>query len=201
MDFTEKDFSRCRFNPLLRDFKQKYPHLFEIIPSEYEGDRETLLKYICLMYDPHSPLISYTADIETRKRVAAQYAGFNLNEEQLKSLFDLEDVSVIDTIDLFLRRHIHERLAYMVFANEQTFYEYGKRLLIPVKWDEASGILKKEKEKDILSAITIKSKLSEDMSAINERLEADEKKLYGEDPQLLKAVMKRKFTPEAYAQK
>ena len=195
MTFNEKDFSGCKHNPLVKDFRAKYAELFNIVPISYEGDKEKLLKYICLMYDPKSPLIPDTASIDTRKRIAAQYAGYKLDEVALAPIFDLSSKIVVDVIDIFLKEHINERLAYMIFGNEQTFFEYGKRLLQPVKWDDDA------KEKDLLSAITIKTKLSEDMAAINTRIESDYRKLYQDDSQLQKAVTKKKFTPEAYASK
>jgi hypothetical protein len=145
------------------------------------------------MYDPKSPLITDTASIDTRKRAAAQLAGFKMDEKQLELLFELKDEVVIEIIDIFLKEHINERLAYMIFANEQTFYEYGKRLLMPVKWDSEA------KEKDLLSAITIKTKLSEDMANINMRLEKDIQKLYMDDTHLQKTITKKRFTPESYA--
>jgi hypothetical protein len=194
MAYTEADFKSCKYNPLIKNFKEQYASLFKIIPKEYTGDKEALLRYVCLMYDPKSPLIKDSASIETRKRKAAQCSGFELNEDELEFLFELKDPCVIEVIDIFLRKHINERLAYMIFANEQTFYEYGKRLLQPVT-DGGNG------EKGLLSSITIKTKLSEDMDAINARLENDIQKLYMGDAQLQKAVAKVKFTPEAFANK
>lgn len=193
--YTEKNFTGCTFNPLIKDFRERYENLFEIVPVDFVGDKEKLLKYICLMYDPKSPLITDTASIDTRKRNAAQYAGYAIDEKGLNEIFELTNKHVIEVIDVFLRRHINERLAYMIFGNEQTFFEYGKRLLQPVEWKEDS------KEKDLLSAIAIKTKLSEDMAAINARIEADYKRLYNNDAHLEKVVTKRAFTPEGFAAK
>lgn len=195
MSHNEREFQGCRYNPLSKDFNTKYQSLFSIVPAEYTGNHEKLLKYICLMYDPKSPLITDTASIDTRKKIAAQYAGIEINEYTEKAIFELEDEFVIEAIDAFLKEHIHERLFYMIMGNEQTFYEYGKRLLQPVTNTIGKG------EKDLLQAIAIKSKLSEDMAAINLRLENDYRRLYQDDTQLQKAVSKKRFTPEAQASK
>lgn len=192
MNYSITDFEGCKYNPLSKDFKTKYKELFNIVPGSFIGDKDKLLKYICLMYDPKSPLIQDSASIETRQRIAAQYAGYDLSEDKMDSIFSLEDYSIIETIDKFLKEHIHERLWYMICVNEQTFYEYGKRLFKPTNWDEAT------KE---LNAISIKSKLSEDMASINQRIESDYRLLYMEDSKLQKVATKKKFTPEGYSNK
>jgi hypothetical protein len=77
----------------------------------------------------------------------------------------------------------------MICANEQTFFEYSKRMMKPV--EEAGA-----KEKDLMSAIAIKSKLSEDMDAINNRLDSYYDKLYG-DADLKNKVQKVRISPES----
>jgi len=193
MQYNEKDFSGCKYNPLTKDFAKKYSAVMECVSPEYEGDKEMLMRYVCLMYDYRSPLIRDTANVSTRQRIAAQYAGFKLNENELEQIFELTNPFVVTAVDIFLKNHIQERLAYMIFANEQTFYEYGKRLLQPVSSDKG--------EKDLLSAIAIKTKLSEDMAAISLRIDNDYKRLYMDDSVLQKAVAANSFTPEFFAGK
>jgi hypothetical protein len=77
----------------------------------------------------------------------------------------------------------------MICANEQTFFEYSRRMMKPVEEKDA-------KEKDLMSAIAIKSKLSEDMDAINNRLDSYYDKLYG-DNDLKNKVQKVKISPES----
>ena len=79
----------------------------------------------------------------------------------------------------------------MIVSNEQTFYEYQQRLLEPVD---------AEKDKDLLQALQIKSKLMEDCNNINERLDGYYRKLFGEDENVSRSVVKRKrLTPEQIA--
>lgn len=187
MTYTQSSFDNCKYNPLIKDFKTKYKELFKMVPDSFVGDSEKLLRYVCLMYDPKSPLIQDSASIEMRQRSAAQYAGYDL-AENLESIFELSDLDIIDVIDTFLKVHIHERLWYMICVNERTFYEYGKRSFMPIKWDEGT------KEQ---AAISIKTKLSEDMASINERIESDYRILYLDDIKLQKVVTKKRMTPES----
>ena len=80
----------------------------------------------------------------------------------------------------------------MITAREQTIYEYAERMLKPVDNKDM------DKEKDLMSAIAIKSKLSEDMSRMNELLEQDYNKFFGDDAQLEEAS-KTRFTAESVA--
>lgn len=194
MAYDKSDFVACKYNPLEKDFAAKYPTLMECIPEGYTGNGEQLVKYVCLMYDPASRLIRDTSTMEQRKRMAAMYAGYDLADTSaIESLFELTDEVVVAVIDYFMKHEVRERLWYLIQGNEQTFYEYGKRLMMPVKWDAEA------KEKDLLSAISIKTKLSEDMANILERLENDYRKLYADDTNLMKATAKKKFSPEQQA--
>lgn len=194
--YHKKDFAACKYNPLEEGFSIIYSDLMKCIPSEYEGDGEKLLKYVCLMYDPNSKLIRDTSSMEQRKRMAAQYAGYDLTEagkEVIEKIFELTDEAVVTVIDYFLKFEIKERLWYLIQGNEQTFHEYGKRLLMPITWDD------KSKERDLLSATALKTKLSQDMTDILARLESDYQKFYAYDEDLLKVVAKKKFSPENQA--
>lgn len=174
----------------------KYPHLIRYVPEEYKGDAEKLLRYVCLVYDPQSKLIRDTSNYEVRKRTAAELAGYSAitkdDNNLIDELLEMKDEEVIHVVDLFLKMEIKERLWYMIQGNEQTFYEYGKRLVTPIKW--GNGI--NSKEKDEMSAIAIKTKLSNDMAVILEQLEKDYNKFYADDTQLIKVIAKRRYSPE-----
>ena len=77
----------------------------------------------------------------------------------------------------------------MYISNEQTFYEYQKKLLRNVEGD---------RDKDVLQALQIKSKLMTDMDDINNRLESYLRALTGDDVQVARAIVKRRMiTPES----
>lgn len=190
MAYTEQHFLACKYNPMIDGFAEKHPDLLSCVPDTYKGDKEKLMRYVCFLYDPNSPLVRDTSSFEQRQRIAAQYAGFG--DEDIQPIFDLSDNNVIEAIDNFIKNEVRERLWYMIQGNEFTFYEYGKRLLKPVIDDQA-------KEKDLLTAITIKTKISEDMAALDKRIGDDYKKLYADDINLIKAIDKKKSSPEGRA--
>lgn len=196
MNYTEKDFAGCLFNPLKKDLFKTYPRLTEITTGVPSDNKEKVAKYVMSMYDPQSPLIKEYRDIRMRKQTCASLAGFDLSKEEkyLTGVFSLADKNILAGVNTFLRNFIHSRLWYMICAREQTIYEYAERMLKPV--DSKDG----DKEKDLMSAIAIKSKLSEDMARMNELLEQDYLKYFGGDVDLAKAARKS-FSPEDMATK
>ena len=84
-------------------------------------------------------------------------------------------------VDEFLRKQ-NNRIWSMIVSNEQTFFEYQTKLLSPVEG---------ERDKDILQALQIKSKIMDDLNTINDRLDSYYMKLYGEDQELLKNYKSR----------
>jgi len=193
MTFNKSDFTACKYNPLADGFEERAAHFIEAIKYK---DKVQLAKYIVLMYDPYSVLRRHYTSIESRQLMAAQLAGMDMAKDRVyitENVFALKSMEVIEAIDHFLKTEVKERLAYMIVANEQTFYEYGRRLMAPIDEEKAKG------EKDFLSAIAIKTKLSEDMAAINERLEKDIAKFYEDDAKLIKVAAATRFRPEDQA--
>jgi hypothetical protein len=185
MNYKIEDFSRCLFNPLEKNFLKKYEQLQSI------SSDERMMRYIAAMYDYNSPIVRDYRDMEFRKKCAASLAGYDLRKDEtiLAELTEFKGDVAITAIDKFLKEFIHSRLWYMICAREQTIYEYAKRMLKPVSEGE------NDKEKDLMNAISIKSKLSEDMAQMEKLLEQDYNKLYGNDDGLKKAATSR-FTPE-----
>ena len=142
-----------------------------------------------------SPLKDYFPNISVRKTQAADLAGFNLETEEnyLDNLYNLTGQYAEHFVHCISEYLISQnnRLWSMIVSNEQTFYEYQQRLLEPVD---------AEKDKDLLQALQIKSKLMEDCNNINERLDGYYRKLFGEDENVSRSVVKRKrLTPEQIA--
>ncbi len=93
-------------------------------------------------------------------------------------------------VNEFLRKQ-NNRIWSMIVSNEQTFFEYQTKLLSPVEG---------ERDKDILQALQIKSKIMDDLNTINDRLDSYYMKLYGEDQELLKVIKAdKRLTPEFIA--
>ena len=184
-----ENFTSCLFNPLEKNLLTKYPQLIVLLPKC--KDDEKVLKFIISMYDPNNPVVRENRDPLLRKRSCAMLAGFDLVKDEafLEEIFNYTNEEVVEKTDRFLKEFVHIRLWSMICANEQTFFEYSRRMMKPVEEKDT-------KEKDLMSAIAIKSKLSEDMDAINNRLDSYYDKLYG-DADLKNKVVKMKISPES----
>lgn len=173
MAYTEKEFSKCLFNPCVDNIYDAYPQLKEI---EHLGVSSKLMKYIIAVYDYKSPIVLNNRELKIRKQLAAEFAGYDLMNDDLVPIFNLEYEAVIKGVDLFLKKFIYNRIWYMICCNENIFYEYGQRMLCPIQREEGG---KPMSEKDIIAAMQLKTKLSDDMATIDERLDAAYKRLYG----------------------
>jgi hypothetical protein len=195
MVYDKDDFRRCQFNPLDKNILKNNPRLQDLIgayPDEdYPAPKESILRYILALYDPASPLVKDYPDLGSRKMAAAQVADFNLSDESLlKTVFECDNEAVASTIIGFLRDFAQNRLWAMYCSNEQTFWEYNLRLLTSIS---------AEKDRDLMAAVSTKTKLSDDMEAISNRLERLQNTLYGDDEHLKKKAKRGRFTAEDMA--
>ena len=192
--FKQSDFSRCLFNPFLEDLFKEYKQLsvFKDISKMIDN---RLMKYIIVVYDYNSPIVLKYRDLKIRKQQAAEFCGYDIMKDTMDIIFNLEEDYMLKAVDLFLKKFIHNRTWYMICANESIFWEYGQRMLKPVGSEEEGG--KKLSEKDLIAAMQAKTKLSEDMSAIDERLDSGYKRLYGDEN--MRRFTNRATTPESIA--
>jgi len=157
---------------------------------EYSGaDRNKVIRYVCYMYDKNSPIKDYHQDLAVRKAECARLSGFSSGDKGiLEEVYDMKNEGVLAMINDFLIFQ-NERVWTMYVSNEQTFYEYQKKLLRNVEGD---------RDKDILQALQIKSRLMTDMDEINNRLESYLRILTGDDTQMARVIVKRRMiTPES----
>lgn len=173
---TEKDFNKCIFNPCVVDMFVSYPQLTKILSISDKIDNK-LMKYIVCVYDYKSPIVINNRELKVRKQVGAEFAGYDIQKEDLKPIFNIEYDYILKAIDLFLKTFIHSRVWYMICCNENIFYEFGQRMLSPVSKSDENN--KPMTEKAITETMALKTKLSDDMATIDERLDAAYKRLYG----------------------
>lgn len=190
--FSDSDFDKMFFNPykVKGSLKKKYPKLKMF--KTFQGSDEKLIKYVLYVYDYNTPLKEYYPDLKIRKEEAARLAGYDLDKEKdfLYEIFFFTNLKLLEMVDEFLKKQ-NNRVWSMIVSNEQTFFEYQTKLLRPVDGD---------KDKDILQALQIKSKIMDDLNTINERLETYYMKLYGEDDVLLTTIKAdKRLTPEFIA--
>jgi len=190
--FNKEDFSKMIFNPfkVKGSLKKKYPKMKMF--SSFQSADDQMITYVLYMYDQNTPMKEQFPDLKIRKEQAAVLSGYNLvkDNEILHDMFFFQSTKVVEMVDEFLRKQ-NNRIWSMIVSNEQTFFEYQKKLLSPVEGD---------RDKDILQALQIKSKIMDDLNTINDRLDSYYMKLYGEDQELLKTIKAdKRLTPEFIA--
>lgn len=190
--FNKEDFSKMIFNPfkVKGSLKKKYPKMKMF--SSFQSADDQMITYVLYMYDQNTPMKEQFPDLKIRKEQAAVLSGYNLvkDNEILHDMFFFQSSKVVEMVDEFLRKQ-NNRIWSMIVSNEQTFFEYQKKLLSPVEGD---------RDKDILQALQIKSKIMDDLNTINDRLDSYYMKLYGEDQELLKTIKAdKRLTPEFIA--
>ena len=177
----EKEFSKIEFNPTVRkNLTVAYPKLKEIVGTV--DDKQ--LRYVILMYDINSPLRNHYPDLFKRKEFAADIAGYDLMKDDVTTLFDFkikndedEYVPNEDMLQLIMKylKYQNNWVWSMIISNEQAFYEYNMRVMMPV--DGA-------RDKDILQAINIKTQIMTSQDEIYQRLQKYYRDLSGGDSQL-----------------
>lgn len=165
---------------------------FPELGSLYGGD-DRAIKYVVLMYDSKSPLQT-TRDINKRKLDALALAGINENEQLSQGLVNVDSDEIISLVVSYTMIQ-NSRIWSMIVANEQAFYEYQGKVMQPLEK------LDKGKEKDLLDAMTKKSKLLEDMDIISNRLTKYYSQLFPDDDDVQKKIEQTRFTPESIAKK
>lgn len=185
---TEKDFSIMEFNPLnKRALLSAYPKLKGVVG---EVD-DKMLRYVLLMYDMKSPLREYYPELEKRKEFAASLAGYDMDKDDVTALFDFkvkvegEEMTYEALLDMIIKylKYQNNYVWSMIVSNEQAFYEFNKRVMIPVDG---------QRDKDILQAVDIKNKLMDAQDVIVQRLQKYLRELTGEDDKLDQTITKRK---------
>lgn len=176
--YAEKDFEKCLFNPCEVDMFVSYPQLKKIQDISPLIDNK-LMKYIVCVYDYKSPIVTNNRDLKVRKQVAAEFAGYDFLKNDISHIFNISEEYIMKAIDTFLKTFIHSRTWYMICCNEGIFYEFGQRMLLPVTTKDEGG--KPMTEKALTETMVLKTKLSDDMASIDERLDAAYKRLYGNE--------------------
>lgn len=187
--YQKSDFSKCVFNPLVKDLFKENESLSEVkVIISDKADADSLLKFVILAFDPGSPLIKDFPDAKRRKEEAAHLAGVPNVEEAVT----FSNPIYVLVANWYLRHYVRSLDWAVIQANLETFWEYQQRLMTPIAKEDNS------RERDMMAAIQVKSKLAEDLSVIAERIQKHMKAFYGDD-ELVKAENKLRFTSEKVA--
>lgn len=197
-EYTSKDFAKCFFNPLEKNLLKTYPRLNDLLPQEVPEDDllcnegEKLIKYVLALYDPKSPIIKDNPDYSSRKQAAAILAGYSLHDTtKLDTVYTCDSEYMVGFIVNFLRNVVQSRIWASLQADEQTYWEFIYRMMLPINREKG--------DKDQVQAVAVKTKLSEDKESILSRVESNLSKFLGEDEDLKKKVKKQDFSPEYMA--
>ena len=174
------------------DIFEAHPKLHTLTSFEKceRPDKQKVIRYIILMYDPKSPYITLFQDVEIRKRECAIAAGYdpvaNATEDlETKALYEFVDQDFVLMVVEFIQR-INNRIWSMIVSNEQVFYEAHQTLLQQV--ENTKG------DKDKIQAVELKSKLVDLCDKTNDRLETYYRKFYGDSETA--AIITGKISPE-----
>lgn len=187
-------------NPLEENLIEEYPRLLVLLPGNrddnlFGGDNTfKMVRYVLALYDPKSPLVKDYPELYSRKVAAAEVAGFNISidTELLGTLYSCNDEYLVEFIVNYLRYIVQSRAWASITADEQTFWEFVSRMLLPIN--------RTMKDRDDVSAVSLKTKLGEDKEAIADRLERSWNRFLGDDEDLKKKVNKAKgWSPEEQA--
>jgi hypothetical protein len=196
-----KEFKKLKYQVLDIDDKKD---ISKLIPdfgrckeiASYKGaNKNEILKYFVLLYDPKSPLIEQYHDIKERKYEAAVLAGFRLGKDgfsdSVLQIIENKNPFVVDIAEVFLTKIYHGRK----YREYQVLYQ---------ELDEYSRMrhesIKETTDKDQLIAAEKKTKLRQACIEIHEQLDKLEKEIFGDNDDMLEMAIKSRYmSPERYA--
>jgi DNA-binding protein Fis len=193
--------ARLKFNPfgIKGDIEEVYPQLKSItdgntwyLQEVRKEERQGLQVFVILMYDPGSPLRDEHQDITKRKNAALTLAGIDPESLLATVIKEAAHPGFVDMVVGYLKL-VNSRLWTLITINEQTFYEYSTKVMLPIA---GLGM----DEKDVLNAATIKTKLMEACDDIHKRLKEYYREFTGDDDDLEQGIERKKaMTPEQIA--
>jgi hypothetical protein len=188
-------------NALEKNLFEQYPRLLEMLPRDRneklfssDQEQERMISYVLALYDPKSPLAKDYPELNTRKTAAAEVAGYDLEQDKdvLETIFRCDSEYMVEFIVTYLRQIVQSRSWASITADEQTYWEFVQRMLLPIN--------RTSKDKDDVSAVALKTKLGEDKENIADRLERNWNRFLGDDEELKRKVQKAKgWSPEEQA--
>lgn len=183
MEFSKNDFARLQYNVYdLPEDKEVLEHWKELkrfpefTTKNLTGiNRDKVMRYIILVYDKRSPLLSQK-NLSLRKKTAAELAGFEKNEaglfqDSVMAMINLENKHIARMIIRYARIQSDTKYALLV-AGMEALYEN----LIKIS---ATG-----KDEDVIDSAE-KSKLFEQSEKMGEKLERMADELFNNDLELM----------------
>lgn len=193
--YTKKSFDGCLFNPMNDErMVDAYPVISEIIDPEWSSDPwlDSIIRYTVMIYDPKSALVMGERDLNYRKGIGAELAGFDVqDEEAMASIYGCTYPILVDYTVKYLMRFVKSKEWAALVAIEFKLWEEIKQTMTPI-----SGKSSKEE----LEAVQKKAVIAQEIDNDIARLENYYKRFFGEDDELERKA-KRRMTPELMAEK
>lgn len=194
--YTKKSFETCLFNPMTAGkMLETYPIISEIVIPDWTSDNklDAIIRYTIMIYDPKSPLVMAERDLNYRKGIAAEFAGFDINDEEImNSIYSCNYPFLVDYTVKYLCRFIKSKEWAAIAAYEYKFWEAIRLIMQPISTEKS--------DREQLDAANKKDVLSVSIDEGLLKLEGYYKSFFGEDEELERKA-KRRMTPELMAEK
>lgn len=198
MLYTDKDFKDMYF-PIHTLGTQEYEKLdkmkqFDKIDHSkfHKQQKVQILKVLAYLYDVNSPLVSQYTDIKARREKAIELAQVDkrTQNELYKKLMEFEDNDLIIVTAQMLRKQ-NDTVFSLLVSQEIFFSECLTKVLQPIQGED---------DKETLSALEKKAKISETMQQVVDRIDKFRSRYFRNDQELEKKVRSVvSFTPEGIA--
>lgn len=193
--FKKDQFSKCAFNPMIEDSMLKtYPKLAEIIEMEWLRDNhlEKILKYVIMVFDPKSPLMSIS-NLNERKLAASELCGIDkISKDAASSILSNSYGNMLPTLIIkYLTTFPRSRDWAILCVIENKFWETISLLMKPL--EEVAG------KSDLLKSSESKTKIVETMKSDQSDIDHYYHVIFGDDEEVEKAVKKVSINPQYIA--
>ena len=193
MTYEKEQFGKCSFNPMIETSMIKtYPKLAQIIEMKWMQDNnlEKILKYVIMVFDPKSPLMSISSLVE-RKRVAFDESGISKISDADK--LNISTNSYNDILPELIVRYLINFPCSMDWAIlcvlENKFWETVNILMQPLS--DAGD------KKDLLKSSDTKTKIIENLKNDQKDIDYYFKTIFGDDSDIEKFARRVPITPQS----
>lgn len=195
MIYLKEHFEKCSFNPLVETSMIKtYPKLAQIVEMKWMQDNnlEKILKYVIMVFDPKSPLMSISS-LQERKRVAFDICGISkIGEDDKKNISENSYNEILpELIIRYLINFPRSRDWAILCVLENKFWETVNILMLPLS---ESG-----DKKGLLGASESKSKIIENLKNDQKDIDYYFKTIFGEDGDIEKLARRIPISPQSIA--
>lgn len=193
--FEDKDFEDMYYNIHKKDLSEE-PRLQKLTYlRQLSKNTEIATRYFCYAYDIGSPLVKRIKNVMDRRHMAAELAGFDLNDKidskKAEQYILLVSPIYVKIVQQMLSEMKH--LEYTLLVTQESFFmELAGKVLDPIK--------NVKDDKALIDATSVKDKLSESMKKTLDRINALRKEIYVDNDLIDKIKDSERYSPEDLAQ-